>query len=66
LDFCVVEKPMLSTTNARAAATITKAIITIADSIPITPRRVFLLVEIIIIHRDDNDIILKYVHYART
>src|SRR5579885_2759625 len=38
--FCVVEKPMLSTTNARAAATITNAIITIAASIPMTPRRV--------------------------
>jgi len=33
----------LSTTNAKAAATITNAIITIADSIPMTPRRVLLL-----------------------
>jgi len=29
---------MLSTTNAKAAATITNAIITIADSTPMTPR----------------------------
>ena len=36
--FCVVEKPMLRTTKARAAATITNAIITIADSTPMTPR----------------------------
>src|SRR5579875_549885 len=43
LAFCVVEKPILSTTNAKAAATITNAIITIADSIPMTPRRVLLL-----------------------
>ena len=35
--FCVVEKPMLRTTKARAAATITNAIITIADSTPMTP-----------------------------
>src|SRR5574340_1551470 len=41
--FCVVEKPMLRTTKAKAAATITNAIITIADSIPMTPLRVFLL-----------------------
>jgi lipopolysaccharide/colanic/teichoic acid biosynthesis glycosyltransferase len=34
---------MLRTTKAKAAATITNAIITIADSIPMTPRRVFLL-----------------------
>jgi hypothetical protein len=32
-----VKKPMLSTTNARAAATITKAISTIALSIPTIP-----------------------------
>src|SRR5574338_1323509 len=36
--FCVVEKPMLRTTKAKAAATITNAIITIADSTPMTPR----------------------------
>src|SRR5574338_1112191 len=36
--FCVVEKPMLRTTKASAAATITNAIITIADSTPMTPR----------------------------
>ena len=36
--FCEVVNPMLSTTNAKAAATITKAIITIADSTPMTPR----------------------------
>src|ERR1700752_1487361 len=41
--FCVVEKPILRTTKAKAAATITNAIITIADSIPMTPLRVFLL-----------------------
>ena len=35
--FCVVEKPMLRTTKAKAAATITNAIITIADSTPMTP-----------------------------
>ncbi len=35
--FCVVAKPMLRTTKAKAAATITKAIKTIADSIPMTP-----------------------------
>jgi hypothetical protein len=34
---------MLRTTKAKAAATITNAIITIADSIPMTPLRVFLL-----------------------
>jgi len=32
-----VEKPMLRTTKAKAAATITNAINTIADSIPIIP-----------------------------
>ena len=36
--FCEVAIPMFSTTNASAAATITNAIITIADSTPMTPR----------------------------
>ena len=35
--FCVVAKPMLRTTKASAAATITNAIITMADSKPLTP-----------------------------
>ncbi len=35
--FCVVAKPIFKTTKAKAAATITKAIKTIADSIPMTP-----------------------------
>ena len=36
--FCDVVNPMFSTTNASAAATITNAIMTIADSTPMTPR----------------------------
>ncbi len=35
--FCYVANPMFRTTKAKAAATITNAFITIADSIPITP-----------------------------
>ncbi len=40
--FCVVAKPMFRTTKAKAAATITNAISTIADSTPIIPRWVCL------------------------